>query len=104
MSAPQTDPLAFDAAMVERLDRIYSSPQIVANELASESSSRLRPASSGSRSVAALNERGFRAGPPDGVLGPSTQVALRNFQMSENLEATGQLNRQTLQALGVQAG
>ena len=30
MSAPQTDPLAFDAAMVERLDRIYSSPQIVA--------------------------------------------------------------------------
>lgn len=52
----------------------------------------------------ALNERGFRAGPPDGVLGPSTQVALRNFQMSENLEATGQLNRQTLQALGVQAG
>jgi peptidoglycan hydrolase-like protein with peptidoglycan-binding domain len=52
----------------------------------------------------ALNQRGFRAGPPDGVFGPSTQVALRNFQVSEHLEATGQLNRQTLQALGVQAG
>jgi peptidoglycan hydrolase-like protein with peptidoglycan-binding domain len=52
----------------------------------------------------ALNQRGFRTGPPDGVFGPATQMALRNFQTSANLEATGRLNRQTLEALGVQAG
>jgi peptidoglycan hydrolase-like protein with peptidoglycan-binding domain len=49
-----------------------------------------------------LINRGFRAGPVDGVMGPATQSAVKKFQQSENLEATGQLNRQTLVALGVQ--
>jgi len=49
-----------------------------------------------------LHKRGFRAGPIDGIMGPSTQVALKSFQQSENLETTGQLNRQTLVALGLQ--
>jgi peptidoglycan hydrolase-like protein with peptidoglycan-binding domain len=49
-----------------------------------------------------LHDRGFRAGPVDGVMGPSTQVALKQFQQSKNLETTGRLNRQTLIALGVQ--
>ena len=49
----------------------------------------------------ALNQRGFQAGPPDGFIGPTTQVAVRNFQASANLQATGQLDRQTLDALGV---
>ena len=49
----------------------------------------------------ALNQRGFQAGPPDGFIGPTTQAALRNFQASANLQATGQLDRQTLDALGV---
>src|SRR5262245_9537161 len=52
----------------------------------------------------ALNARGFQAGPPDGVLGPATESALRNFQATERLEATGRLNRATLDALGVPAG
>lgn len=51
-----------------------------------------------------LNDRGFRAGPADGVMGPSTQRALREFQKSEKLEPTGQLNKQTLDALGIEIG
>jgi peptidoglycan hydrolase-like protein with peptidoglycan-binding domain len=48
-----------------------------------------------------LRDRGFRVG-VDGIMGPRTQAALRHFQKAENLEPTGQLNRQTLVALGVQ--
>jgi peptidoglycan hydrolase-like protein with peptidoglycan-binding domain len=49
-----------------------------------------------------LTDRGYRAGGADGRMGPQTQAALRNFQKAESLEPTGQLNRQTLIALGIQ--
>jgi peptidoglycan hydrolase-like protein with peptidoglycan-binding domain len=63
------------------------------------------PASATVRQVQqALNQRGYQVGQPDGLMGPATQTALRNFQASENLEPTGRLNRQTLGALGVHQG
>ena len=48
-----------------------------------------------------LNSRGYRAGRPDGVIGNSTRSALMAFQRSENLQATGNLNRETISALGL---
>jgi peptidoglycan hydrolase-like protein with peptidoglycan-binding domain len=48
-----------------------------------------------------LNARGFKAGPPNGILGESTATALRAFQKSENLAVTGRLNPRTLRALGI---
>jgi peptidoglycan hydrolase-like protein with peptidoglycan-binding domain len=48
-----------------------------------------------------LRDRGFQVG-VDGIMGPRTQAALRQFQKSENLDPTGRLNRQTLVALGIQ--
>jgi peptidoglycan hydrolase-like protein with peptidoglycan-binding domain len=48
-----------------------------------------------------LNNRGFDAGSVNGVLGPSTRAALKRFQQGENLEASGELNPQTLTALGI---
>ncbi len=48
-----------------------------------------------------LRDRGFRTS-ADGIMGPRTQAAIRSFQKSHNLEPTGQLNRQTLVALGIQ--
>jgi formylglycine-generating enzyme required for sulfatase activity len=39
----------------------------------------------------ALNERGFDAGPADGVLGPRSRQALAAYQRSEGLEASGYL-------------
>jgi peptidoglycan hydrolase-like protein with peptidoglycan-binding domain len=50
-----------------------------------------------------LNNRGFSAGPVDGVLGAPAREALKRFQQSENLEASGELNPQTLAALGIDA-
>lgn len=48
-----------------------------------------------------LNARGFKAGAPNGILGESTQSALRAFQKSEGLTVTGRLNPRTLAALGI---
>jgi len=51
----------------------------------------------------ALRDKGFDPGPIDGILGPRTQAALRSFQQSKNLQATGRLDSQTEQQLGVHA-
>jgi peptidoglycan hydrolase-like protein with peptidoglycan-binding domain len=37
----------------------------------------------------------------DGVLGAPAREALKRYQQAENLEATGELNPQTLAALGI---
>ena len=48
---------------------------------------------------AALNERGFASGTPDGVLGPATRGALRGFQRSVGLPADGYPTLELLQRL-----
>jgi len=47
-----------------------------------------------------LNERGFSAGHVDGLWGPDTSAAVRDFQQKNGLPPTGQLDQGTLQALG----
>jgi peptidoglycan hydrolase-like protein with peptidoglycan-binding domain len=46
-----------------------------------------------------LDDLGYRAGTPDGRLGPRTRTAIRNFQRDKNLNATGQLTDETVTAL-----
>jgi peptidoglycan hydrolase-like protein with peptidoglycan-binding domain len=48
-----------------------------------------------------LSAQGHDAGPTDGIVGPKTQAAVKHFQQSKGLEATGQLDQKTLTALGV---
>lgn len=48
-----------------------------------------------------LDQKGFRAGRPDGLYGPETRQAVRSFQHKEKLGGNGQVNEQTLAALGV---
>ena len=48
-----------------------------------------------------LSAAGMDAGPADGKLGPKTQAAVKNFQQSKGIQASGNLDRQTLAALGV---
>jgi peptidoglycan hydrolase-like protein with peptidoglycan-binding domain len=52
----------------------------------------------------ALNEMGFAVGAVDGIIGPRTMGAIRNFQSQEGLTATGQPDQQTLKALGLEVG
>jgi peptidoglycan hydrolase-like protein with peptidoglycan-binding domain len=39
----------------------------------------------------------------DGVWGPNTQAALREYQQKQGHQPTGELDQQTLSALGVEA-
>jgi len=48
-----------------------------------------------------LNDKGFDAGPADGVMGSRTRAGIRQFQKSENLPVTGRLDAETAGKLGV---
>ena len=49
----------------------------------------------------ALKEKGNDPGQADGIMGPKTQQALREFQKKENLQVTGRVDQETAKALGV---
>ncbi len=49
-----------------------------------------------------LTQLGFYKGTSDGQMGSQTSAAIRRYQIAENLKVTGELNRQTLQNLGIQ--
>jgi peptidoglycan hydrolase-like protein with peptidoglycan-binding domain len=46
-----------------------------------------------------LDELGYPIGDADGVMGPKTATAVRNFQRDKGINATGELNEATLEAL-----
>lgn len=48
-----------------------------------------------------LNDRGFDAGPVDGIMGPKTQAALKRFQAENGLPQNGQLGKETLEKLDI---
>lgn len=48
-----------------------------------------------------LQTAGFNPGPLDGTLGPQTRDALHRFQNTQGLQAIGELDEATLDALGV---
>jgi len=48
-----------------------------------------------------LHDLGFYAGNIDGVWGQSTQAAIQEFQQNRGLQPNGQLNQQTLTAMGM---
>ena len=48
-----------------------------------------------------LSAAGHEAGPADGKMGPKTQAALKEFQQSKGLEASGRIDQQTLAELGI---
>jgi len=51
----------------------------------------------------ALDKKGFKAGSADGKMGPETEQAIKQFQQKEGLQQSGQLDEQTLSALGIQS-
>ena len=50
-----------------------------------------------------LSAAGHDVGRADGIIGARTKQGLKAFQQSKGIEATGQLDQQTLAALGVES-
>jgi peptidoglycan hydrolase-like protein with peptidoglycan-binding domain len=50
-----------------------------------------------------LSQQGYNIA-VDGRMGPNTRQALRQFQMDQGISGSGQLNEQTMAALGVETG
>lgn len=51
----------------------------------------------------ALKAAGFDPGSADGVLGPQTRQAIRDFQRAKGVPVTGELDQETQRALRAQA-
>lgn len=49
-----------------------------------------------------LSEQGYDAGPVDGIMGPKTREALKEFQQAQGLDASGELNEQSLAEMGLE--
>ena len=50
----------------------------------------------------ALKDKGHDPGSVDGVMGPKTQAALKDFQKSQGIQDTGRLDAETMSKLGVE--
>jgi len=51
-----------------------------------------------------LNAKGYNVGKADGVWGKRSSRALKKYQQANGLQATGRLDQQTADALGIQSG
>ncbi len=51
---------------------------------------------------AALNARGYNAGPADGVMGPSTRSAIRTYRADADMEISGRIDADLLASLDIQ--
>ena len=49
-----------------------------------------------------LRDEGHNPGPIDGIWGPQTQAAVKEFQKENDLQVTGQLDQQTMKELGIE--
>ena len=52
-----------------------------------------------SRAQSLLAELGYVTGPADGMMGPKTREAIRNFQQMAGLSITGQVDNELLKTL-----
>jgi hypothetical protein len=96
------------SARASELARGVPGVRMVKNELTYEASkrdgARMRMTGSYAQVIAmqqALKDKGFDPGGTDGVMGPRTEAALKAYQKSEKLPATGTMDGDTGAKLGV---
>lgn len=96
------------SARASELAREVSGVRAVKNELIYDPAMRDLSSRNGSHMQViamqqALKDKGFDPGPVDGIEGPKTASALKDYQKSENVTMTGKLDATTAAKLGVSA-
>jgi hyperosmotically inducible protein len=94
------------SARASELARGVSGVRAVKNELTYGPARRDRSSSNGSHTPVvamqqALKDKGFDPGPVDGIEGPKTVSALKDYQKAENVTMTGKLDPGTAAKLGM---
>lgn len=94
------------SARASELAREVSGVRAVKNELTYDAAKGERSSRNGSHMQVismqqALKDKGFDPGPVDGIDGPRTVSAVKNYQKSENVTMTGKLDAATAAKLGV---
>ena len=101
--------VSFSAIAADEQKAKDEQPQAQSSQSQSASGGQSQSASSGQsqETIKQVQEKLSAAGhevQADGIMGPKTEAALKEFQQSKNLEASGQLDQKTLAALGVSEG
>jgi len=82
----------------EKLDRAVDKTKAEGRELKNKASAAMDRADA-KNAQQALKEKGYDPGPIDGVHGPRTSAAVREFQKAEGLPVTGQVDGETRERL-----
>ena len=101
-----TAPSLGASARASEVARDVSGVRAVKNELIDDEAMRDRSSRNGAHSQVAamqqaLKDKGFDPGPVDGIEGPKTVSALKDYQKSENVTMTGRLDPGTAAKLGM---
>jgi len=101
-----TAPSIGASARASEVARDLSGVRAVKNELTYDEPKRDRSSSNESHAQVAamqlaLKDKGFDPGPVDGIEGPKTVSALKDYQKSENVTMTGRLDPGTAAKLGM---
>jgi peptidoglycan hydrolase-like protein with peptidoglycan-binding domain len=88
-------------------DKPVTSTDKAPDSMKPEKKSRMPSAGTGDRERVkavqqALKDKGYDPGAVDGVMGPRTRAALKDFQKKEGVKDTGRLDQETLAKLGVE--
>ncbi|HUB11826.1 MAG TPA: peptidoglycan-binding domain-containing protein [Acetobacteraceae bacterium] len=86
--------LGLDTSALLGVQLVSTPPQPMPNTLRSSSVRAIQ---------ARLHDLGFYSGSIDGIWGQSTQVAIQQFQQNRGLQPNGDLNQETLAAMGLRS-
>jgi peptidoglycan hydrolase-like protein with peptidoglycan-binding domain len=79
-----------------KMDRAWEKTKATARDAKDKVTGNGQAASGDVRSAQmALRDKGHNPGPIDGVMGPRTSAAIKDYQQKENLSVTGQLDAET---------
>lgn len=110
MDKPRVMPILAGAVMAVSLTACQGMMGNKSDQPSSQTSSTAATTSAGQQAMSTdlvrdvqrgLSSRGYDVGPQDGIYGDTTEQALRRFQRDQKLTASGQVDSQTLAALGI---